>query len=112
MKQVIVVRKDLKMGSGKIAAQCCHASLKAVLENMAHPNVREWLATKFTKVIVSVDSEEQLLDVLGKAKDRGLVNALITEMTIFNHVPTNTCIALGPAHREDFEGVTSGLKLL
>ena len=27
MKQVIIMRTDLKMGKGKIAAQACHASL-------------------------------------------------------------------------------------
>lgn len=27
MKQVMVVRRDLKMGKGKIAAQCCHGSI-------------------------------------------------------------------------------------
>ena len=27
MKQAIVMRTDLKMGKGKIAAQCCHGSI-------------------------------------------------------------------------------------
>ena len=27
MRQLIIVRKDLGMSTGKIAAQCCHASL-------------------------------------------------------------------------------------
>ena len=29
MKQVMIVRTDLKMGKGKIAAQCCHGSIGA-----------------------------------------------------------------------------------
>ena len=29
MKQVMVVRTDIKMGKGKIAAQCCHAAIGA-----------------------------------------------------------------------------------
>ena len=30
VKMVIVVRMDLKMGKGKVAAQCCHAAVHCV----------------------------------------------------------------------------------
>lgn len=30
LKMILVVRQDLKMGKGKIAAQCCHAAVGAV----------------------------------------------------------------------------------
>jgi len=34
IKQVLVVRKDLKMRKGKIAAQCSHASMKVFFDRM------------------------------------------------------------------------------
>ena len=78
-KQVIVMRKDLNMRKGKIAAQSSHASLGAILNyggkiheetltlTIDNYAVREWLEGRFTKVCVSVDSEEELLDIHQKA---------------------------------------------
>lgn len=113
-KQIIVIRKDLKMRLGKCVAQSCHASLKATLENMEHPSVIEWLSGQFTKIAVSVDSEQELFDILQKAKDAGLITALITDSgkTEFHGVPTNTCIAIGPALHSELSPITGNLKLL
>ena len=41
MKQVMIVRTDLKMGKGKIAAQCCHAAIGAY-KNADKEKVRKW----------------------------------------------------------------------
>lgn len=114
MKQIIVMRKDLNMRTGKMIAQGAHASMKATLENLNHSNVKEWLSGPFTKIAVSVNSEEELFEVLNKAKDAGLITALITDAgkTEFNGVPTNTCIAVGPANHEDLVPITGHLKLL
>jgi peptidyl-tRNA hydrolase, PTH2 family len=114
MKQIIVMRKDLNMRIGKAIAQGAHASMKATLENMNHPNVKEWLSGPFTKIAVSVNSEEELFDVLNKAKDAGLITALITDAgrTEFNNIPTNTCIAIGPATHEELLPITGSLNLL
>jgi PTH2 family peptidyl-tRNA hydrolase len=114
MKQMIVMRKDLNMRKGKMVAQGAHASMKAVLLNFQHPSVKEWLNGKFTKIAVSVDSEEELLAVLQKARDAGLIAELVTDagLTEFNGVPTNTCIAVGPATHEELLPVTGHLKLL
>lgn len=113
-KQILVIRKDLKMRMGKACAQAAHASLKSTLENLDHPNVKAWLSQAFTKITVSVDSEAELLEVMAKAKAAGLITALITDAgrTEFNGVPTNTCIAVGPASNEDLADITGHLKLL
>lgn len=113
-KQVLVMRKDLKMRRGKEIAQGAHASMKVVLENMEHPCVKEWLNQSFTKIAVSVPSEEELLNVLDKAKESDIVCALITDNgdTEFGGVPTNTCVAVGPAPAEDIDKITGHLKLL
>jgi PTH2 family peptidyl-tRNA hydrolase len=125
-KQVIVVRKDLNMRKGKIAAQASHASLGAILNyggkiyegtlNLTIENnaVKEWLEGRFTKVCVSVDSEEELLDIYQQAIDNGVNVKLIKDagLTEFGGVPTYTCLAIGPDYPEHIDPITGHLKLL
>lgn len=133
MKQVIVVRKDLKMRSGKIAAQVAHASMKVLLDrelkvkkDPMHPvqttdtmtidisGMEPWLHGAFTKICVYVESEEDLLEIVEKAKMARLPNALIKDagLTEFHGVPTLTCAAIGPADNDKLDLITGHLKLL
>jgi peptidyl-tRNA hydrolase, PTH2 family len=114
MKQIIVMRKDLNMRKGKMVAQGSHACMKATLENLNHLSVVEWLSGPFTKVCVSVDSEAELFEVVQRAQQHHLINALILDagLTEFDGVPTYTCAAIGPATHEDLLPVTGHLKLL
>lgn len=131
VKQVIVIRKDLKMRRGKEIAQSCHASMGVILKEMVEsdyvgevfdyerkvlfmdPVLSEWINGSFTKICLVVDSEEELLNVYHAAKVAGLRSVLITDSgkTEFNGVPTNTCIAIGPNYAEDIDKITGELKL-
>jgi PTH2 family peptidyl-tRNA hydrolase len=113
MKQVIVVRADLKCNRGKEEAQCTHAAVYTVVKNFNHPLMKEWLQTGKTCIVVSVDSEQALFDLLNQAKAAGLIHALVTDAgrTQFNGVPTNTCIAIGPAPDDEVDAITGHLKL-
>lgn len=114
MKQVIVMRKDLNMRWGKAIAQGAHASLAVTLENIDDPRVKAWLADRFRKIAVRVDSEEELLEIYERAKKAGLLVRLITDagLTEFNGVPTHTCIAVGPDEASNIDPITGHLKLL
>lgn len=114
LKQVIVMRKDLGMRKGKMIAQGAHASMKAVLENQDDSIVQSWLSQAFTKIVVSVSSDEELGLVLDQALEAGIICAEIIDSgrTEFDGVPTRTCIAVGPATHEDLQPVTGDLKLL
>ncbi len=126
VKQVIIVRKDLKMRPGKLAAQVAHASMKAVLDtcnllenrilyksNIPEP-MYQWLTGIFTKVVLAVDSEEELLELYNKALCLELTCSLITDagLTVFNGIPTNTCVAIGPEESYKIDAITNHLKLL
>ena len=129
-KQVIVLRKDLNMRKGKMVAQGAHASMKALLDialtlEMSivedhllciplRPDISEWLEDKFTKIAVSVNSEEELVEIYNQAKEAGLLCSLITDagLTEFNGVPTKTAVAVGPGLAEEIDKITGGLKLL
>ncbi len=100
-KQVIVMRKDLNMRKGKMVAQGSHASLGAWLlindalreceQGLCNPipddrypsSVYEaasvWINGTFTKVCVSVNSENELLSIYAAANEAGLPVKLITD---------------------------------
>lgn len=135
-KQVIVVRKDLNMRKGKLAVQVSHATQLSTLQKMDKircfaPDGRNytelsmkiedgsiwdhWLLTEtFKKICVSVDSEEELLDICKQAAQNNIQVALITDsgLTEFRGVPTKTCAAIGPAPADDIDKITGHLPLL
>ena len=114
MKQVIVMRTDLGMRKGKMIAQGAHASMKVVLENLMHPWVIKWTNQAFTKIVVKAQSLDQMEDIFHRAKTAGIPVAWITDAgrTEFNGVPTDTCIAVGPAPMDVIDPITGELKLL
>ena len=65
IKQVIVIRSDLKMGKGKIAAQASHASVLAALEAMKHNKnwYDRWMREGMGKIVVKVNTEVYLLNL-------------------------------------------------
>lgn len=114
IKQVIVMRKDLKMRRGKEIAQGSHASMAFLLNGDAtKEQINEWLEGGQTKVCVSVDSEEELLTVYKNALAAGLIVNKITDLgrTEFNGVPTDTCLAIGPNKADEINEITGHLKL-
>lgn len=130
-KQVIVIRKDLNMRKGKIAAQAAHASMKVILDLMHNIPITDdyvikslglskdsalydWLDMKFTKICVYVNSEQELLDLYNKSIELNVICSLIEDcgFTEFHGVPTKTCIAIGPDWNESVDSITSGLPLL
>ena len=128
-KQMIVLRKDLNMRKGKMVAQGSHASMGSVLENRVirdlpdgtselaiplTPQLRAWLEGRFTKVCVSVGSEQELLDLHAKAQSLGVASCLIQDagLTEFGGVPTYTSLALGPDTSEVLDPLTGHLSLL
>ena len=126
-KQVIVIRRDLRMRRGKEIAQGAHASTAWLADRVLQgfsPNgtvdhlalsaaERSWLRSSFRKVTVKVNSEEELLAVYQAALEAGLVVHLVTDrgLTEFGGVPTRTCLAVGPDYDDLVDPVTGGLEL-
>ena len=128
-KQVIVVRKDLNMRKGKLAAQVAHASLKVILDRLeiehdfgdyyegvikfTDKNFKEWLMDKFTKIVVSCDDEKTLFEIEKKCFKNNIPSALIKDagLTEFKE-PTFTCIAVGPADPDEIDKITGDFPLL
>lgn len=125
VKQLIIVRKDLGMKKGKMAAQACHASMGALLSMATkmeqelvinfdiYPVARKWLYEDFAKVVLRVNSEEELRECYKIAQDNDLPCAFIIDngITVFNNVKTPTCIGIGPASSEQLDALFGHLKL-
>lgn len=118
VKQVIVIRHDLNMRKGKFVAQGSHASLSAYKEAVVWcpDHVFEWERTGTAKIVLRVESEEELLQIHSNARKSmaTLPIALITDAghTEFHGVPTLTCLCIGPADSDDIDKITGHLKLL
>jgi PTH2 family peptidyl-tRNA hydrolase len=99
MKMVLVVRQDLKMGKGKAAAQCCHATLAAYKSARRKcPEVlRSWEVSGQPKVTVKCDTEDDLLILLTQARSLGLVSSVISDAGRTQIAPgSKTVLAVGP----------------
>jgi peptidyl-tRNA hydrolase, PTH2 family len=112
MKQIIVMRADLNMSRGKIAAQACHASLGSY-KKADDRILKKWESEGEKKVVLKVNSLEELFEVYELAK--------VTNMPIYlvhdaghTEIPksTVTCLGIGPDEDEKIDKITQELKLL
>jgi peptidyl-tRNA hydrolase, PTH2 family len=112
LKQAILVRNDLKLPKGKLAAQAAHASVEATLRS-EKDKVKEWRMEGMGKIVLKVEDKKELFKYLQMAKDAGLVAALITDAGKTVVAPgTDTCLAIGPDEEESIDSITGKLKLL
>lgn len=112
MKQVIIMRNDLKMGKGKIAAQACHASIAAYKK--ANPlKIKSWERDGAKKVVLKVNSLKELFIVFEDVKRLNLPFYLVRDAG-HTQIPsaTITCLGIGPDDDEIIDKITSHLKLL
>ena len=135
-KMMTVMRRDLKMRKGKIAAQAGHACIDAILMALSKEGrlndfettndgialrdtdksttpLSDWFKYGCAKICVYVDSEEELMNIADKAKEKGIIAAVITDagMTEFHGVPTKTCLALEPLPTDVADELTGNLPL-
>ena len=137
-KQMIVMRRDLKMRKGKIAAQAGHACVEATLMALAREGrlgevrvtpdqswvyledegtratpLSDWFDAGVAKVCVYVDSEEELFDLAVRGRELGFAVALVRDAghTEFHGEPTYTCLAFEPLAAEQIDPLTGELPL-
>ncbi|MBQ2226110.1 MAG: aminoacyl-tRNA hydrolase [Methanobrevibacter sp.] len=112
MKQVMVVRTDLKMRKGKIAAQCCHGAVGAYKKSLAD-KIKKWENDAYGKVVLKVPTLDELTELKKLADEKGIVNYLVVDAGR-TQIPTSsvTVLALGPDEDEILDELTGDLKLL
>lgn len=111
-KLVLVVRKDLNMGVGKIAAQCSHASVMAYQKSNRF-RLLKWALNGHKKVVVSCPNEETLNEIKESARKNRLLTSTVRDA---GHTQvesgTVTVLAIGPAKEELIDQITGHLRLL
>ncbi len=117
IKQVIVIRTDIKMGKGKLAVQVAHAAVEAVFRCMESERCREWLEvwrkSSQKKIVVKVESLSKLLELKDRAEELSIPYALITDAGLTQLPPgTVTGLGLGPAPSALLDSITGSLPLL
>jgi PTH2 family peptidyl-tRNA hydrolase len=120
LKQVILIRRDLKMRRGKEIAQGSHASMEFLTSRLRGGagltlsiTERQWMENGMAKVCLQVGSEEELVSLFEKARAAGLEAHLVRDSgrTEFGGVPTLTALAIGPADAAAIDAVTGHLAL-
>jgi PTH2 family peptidyl-tRNA hydrolase len=112
-KLTLIVRADLGMGRGKIAAQAAHAAVAAALASIGTSAFEAWLRDGQPKVVLRAGSEEELRAIASQAAEAGLGVQVIRDAgrtQVAEGAPT--CCAIGPAADSAMDSVTGQLSLL
>lgn len=120
VRMTLVVRQDLKMGKGKAAAQCLHATL-ALYKKITNPEseaynpdmVKRWeYGNGQAKITLQVPDEEAMDVLFAQAMSLG-VNAYVVHDAGRTQIAAGsaTVLGLGPAPKAVLDEITGGLKL-
>lgn len=110
-KQAVVVRTDLGMGTGKLAAQVAHASLSAY-EDADGKTRRAWKGEGQKKVVLKGSGESQIFELADRAERERLPHAVIRDAGHTQLDPgTVTALAVGPGEESVVDRVTGELSL-
>lgn len=111
-KQCIVVRTDIILSRGKLAAQVAHAAVSAY--EFAEPRMRKaWKDGGQKKVVLKVSNQRELFELREGARRLNLPTALVTDAGLTEVPPgTITALGIGPAKSEDLDELTGHLTLL
>ncbi|MFX1259503.1 MAG: peptidyl-tRNA hydrolase Pth2 [Promethearchaeota archaeon] len=115
IKQVILIRKDLNMSTGKISAQACHASVSASdLVRVKNKKVwKQWKNLGQKKVVLRVNSMEEMKSIYMKVLKNKIPCFLVNDAGLTQLPPgTTTALGIGPALSTDIDKITGELKLL
>ncbi|MFB6301466.1 MAG: peptidyl-tRNA hydrolase [Haloferacaceae archaeon] len=104
MKQVIIVRNDLGLSTGKLVTQACHAAVLAYRDVDATGTEE--------KVVVHTDGPT-LMKRRQRAKDDGVPYQLVQDARKEEREPrTITALAVGPAADDAVDPLTDDLPLV
>ncbi|KAI3555271.1 peptidyl-tRNA hydrolase PTH2 [Colletotrichum abscissum] len=122
-KLVLVVRTDLGMTKGKMAAQASHATLacykslsKIAAKDPSSPAAKilsRWENLGQAKIAVQIKNQDEMLELMGKARSLGVTSEVIADAGRTQiEAGSLTVLGVGPAPRSLVDQITGHLKLL
>lgn len=115
IKQVIILRSDLEMSRGKLAAQCAHASLMSYFETekVDKAIAKAWIESGEKKIVLKVSDEEALRKIYEAFRYKKVPAALVSDAGLTEVPPgTKTALGIGPWKSSAIDPFTRGMKLL
>jgi len=110
-KQVIIIRNDLGMTTGKKCVQCCHASLGAY-KKASKSIIKKWESEGQKKVVLEVNSKKELLNLFERAKKEKIPCFLVEDAGLTELKPgTVTALGIGPEDEKKLDKISGSLKL-
>ena len=112
LKQVILVRGDLRLSAGKMSVQVAHASVDCAMK-AGRKLIGDWLSTGGKKVVLEVAGEAELRKFMELAIMQKLKCSLVSDAGRTHLEPgTVTCLGIGPDNDDKIDSVTGNLKIL
>ena len=114
-KQVIVIRKDVKLGTGKIASQVAHASIGSMNNTLkiSPTAVKIWNQKGAKKVVLKVKDLIELKNIEKKVKQERIPCFLVADAGLTQiRASTITALGIGPVEEKKIDKITGELKLL
>ena len=112
---VIVTRRDLKLSTGKLAAQVAHEAVNCGIFTKKNNSkwFKKWQKEGAKKVVVKVEKIEDFFDLKEKAEGLNITTSLIEDAG-HTEIPagTKTVLGIGPAPNNIIDQVTGKLKVL
>ncbi|AIZ56160.1 peptidyl-tRNA hydrolase [Candidatus Methanoplasma termitum] len=114
-KLVVLVREDLKMTRGKIAAQTGHAVVNCLLSVMKKDSksFERWTLNNQPIIVLRVNSEKELFEFKAILDAQSINNSVVCDAGRTEVEPgTITCMGIGPAAASVIDKITGELKML
>lgn len=112
---VFCVNQELKMGKGKVAAQCCHAAVGSYKRAMKQcpSGVSAWESTGCAKIAVKCPTQSEMEQIAARALELDIPCYLVEDAGRTQIAAgSRTVLGLGPAPVSVFDGFTSHFKLM
>ncbi|GAB2234156.1 hypothetical protein Drorol1_Dr00003393 [Drosera rotundifolia] len=114
-KMVLVVRQDLKMGTGKIASQCAHAATGMYAELMQSQRsvLRQWELCGQPKIVVTCKNQQEMSKLRDAADSIGLPTFVVADAGRTQVAAgSKTVLVIGPGRKAAVDSVTGKQRLL
>ena len=109
----MIVRNDLKMGKGKIAAQCGHAIQYLTIAAMNTEEFRKYYRGAHAKICLKVQTEAELDQIRDYCNENGIINYQVVDAGRTQIAPNSkTVLGVGPILKSKVPVIISELKLL